>query len=95
MPVEYERTEDPDIFLEITTQTKQLSMTKLEARLAELNMQIQEHEDEVPTDKVTAEQKAAIEFYNFQMQDVIRHVVEERDRIQALIEKLKALPEKL
>jgi hypothetical protein len=95
MPVEYKRTDDPDIFLEITTRTKQLSISKLEAQLAELNKQIQENGDEVPTDKVTAEQKMAIEFYNLQTQDMIRNVIEQRDRLESLIAKLKALPEKL
>jgi len=95
MPVEYKRTDDPDIFLETTTRTRQLSLSKLEAQLVELNKQIQEFEDDVPTDKVTAEQREAIEFYNFQMQDVIRHLVEQRDTLESLIERLKTLPERL
>jgi uncharacterized coiled-coil protein SlyX len=95
MPVEYKRTDDPDIFLELWTQIKQLSMSKLEAQLAELNEQIQEFEGDIPTDKVTAAQKIAIELYNFQMQDIIRNVIEQRDTLKSLIERLKALPEKM
>jgi uncharacterized coiled-coil protein SlyX len=95
MSVEYERTKDPDIFNEITTQTRELSLKKLKAQLAELNRQIQEFEGDIPTDKVTAAQKIAIELYNFQMQDIIRNVIEQRDTLKSLIERLKALPEKM
>lgn len=94
MPVTYERTADPDVFLEIKTQHKQLSLSELEAQLAELNKQIQEHEDEVPVpETVTARQREAIEFYNSQMQDVIRYVVRERKKIRTLIKTLQDLPE--
>ena len=91
MPVEYKRTENADVFLEIKTQSKGLSLVQLEAKLAALNKQIGEVKT-VPTDKVTPEQKSAIEFYNFQLQDMIRNVVDQRDRVSALIATLKALP---
>ena len=91
MPVEYKRTENADVFLEIKTQSKDLSLVQLEAKLAALNKQIGEVKT-VPTDKVTPEQKAAIEFYNMQTQDMVRHIVDERDRVSNLITTLKALP---
>ena len=91
MPVEYKRTDKPDVFLEIKTQSKDLSLTTLEAQLAALNKQIADVKT-VPTDKVTVAQKEAIEFYNWQTQDMIRNIVDERDRVSALITMLKALP---
>ena len=93
MPVTYSRTDDKDIFIETRTATKQVSMLKLQARLAVVDAEIAEMGGEaaVPVN-ATAKQQEAIEFYNMNQQMSISSLTTEKAALEKLIARLKALP---